>query len=483
MSEARKPLDSVVIVGAGQVGVTAAIAIRRALPACAVIVIAETSDPRDFADHAASAMPFSNRLLARLGIDETQIIARAGGSHRLVQRFFGWGGSGSHGALAYGAAGLDGLSAFGRDWGGGSRSVESRPMPTSLSEVLADAGRFGVAEQGERTPLAQVEYGLRWQTPAFHALLVNLAQQLGVTYRSDPVSQVDRDTSGNVAGVTLASGEKVEADLCLDCSGVSRKLASKVAGQPFVSWQRFLHDRTVMIAPPGQGMLALEDRLSLTARGWLSELAGRGGLQAMLGVADGVSPEEARASLGVEPVGTIEVTSGRLADAWTGNVIALGDAAAQFEPLGYFHLDLAHRMLDLLLEMLPGKIIAPVERTEFNRRAGLMMDGVRDVLAFHYAAPSAQAVFEPVEQPGSVAAMLDQFTRRGRLPFADEQPLTGATMQSLLRALGFAAGTPPQHHSGTGGPAAAARQAFEARARAALQAAPPYPEWIASQLR
>ena len=78
MSEARAPLSSVVVVGAGQVGILAAIAVKRAVPGCDVLVVAHEGDARDFADNAASALPYANRLFERLGIDEAAIIARRG---------------------------------------------------------------------------------------------------------------------------------------------------------------------------------------------------------------------------------------------------------------------------------------------------------------------------------------------------------------------------------------------------------------------
>ena len=102
MSLSREPLQRIVVAGAGQVGVLAAIGVKRALPSCEVIVLGLPIDPGALADRAATALPFSNRLHDRLGIAEEEIVSRAQGSHRLITRYFGWGG-GQAGAVPYGA--------------------------------------------------------------------------------------------------------------------------------------------------------------------------------------------------------------------------------------------------------------------------------------------------------------------------------------------------------------------------------------------
>ena len=483
MSEPRQPMSQVVVVGSGQVGALAAIAVKRALPACEVTIVAHTGDACDFADRASSALPFANRLHERLGIDENAILARADGSHRLVERYFGWGGEGMHGALPYGDSAIAGAAAFGRAWGGGSRSAEAEGHGGTLNEVLADAGRFRVPAPRENTPLSQVDYAMRWNAGAYHRLLVERAQAIGVRYREAPLTDVEQSAADRIEAITLASGERLSAQLFLDCSGIARVLHSRVTDALPLLWDERQPPQTIVFGRPGQAMIALEDRLSLTRHGWLREFAGRDGLQHVLGVSPVMSVEEAARAMGVEPATTIAVRSGHLAEPWSGNVVGLGDAAAQFVPIGYFHADLAHRFVALLIELLPGASIVPTERAEFNRRAGLMIEGVRHTIGLHFAAPAARAVFPDNEPAPQIASTIDQFTRRGRLPFFDEQPLTVPEKQGLLNALGFAEGVAPQHRGRPAPDRQGMRQAFVTQARGVLSATPPYAEWLAGRLR
>ena len=460
MSDPREPMRRVLVAGDGQVGVLAALAMKQALPGCEVTVLATPADPAGFADRAATALPFTNRLHQRLGISEEDIVRLAGGSHRLVTRMMGWGGAGQSGCFACGAAGDAAPGEdFGRRWGGGSRSDATGGAPRSLAEVLAGQGRFAPPPGGEPTPLDGVEYALRWNPAAYRDLLVGRAQQAGIGYVQGGLAKVEKGEAG-VAALVLDNGQRLEADLFLDCSGPAALLASQIDGFGRADWSAALPIRAVGYEEPGQAMLALEDRAQLSPHGWTTQLAGRDGLQ----VVHGLTGDAEHA---------VRFTPAALRECWLGNVVAIGDAAALFEPLGNFNLDLAHRQIDLLLELLPGRAVDPLERAEYNRRASLMADRVRDTLGLFYAAPAAAAQFGDLERSDLLARWLDQFTRRGRLPFAEEAPLLTGELRSLLSALGFTAGT---------GPLARATVAdsgqFAARAEAALRYAPPYAQWV-----
>ncbi len=483
MSSARNPLQSILVIGDGQVGVLAAIALKRALPGARVTVIGMPRDPAAFADYAATALPFTNALHHRLGLSEELLLARAGGSHRLLTRYFGWGGHGQHGSLQYGEQADAAHSAgFGRDWGGGTRSGADMAGPPSLADTLASAGRFAPPSPDGNTALSGIDYALRWNVPAYHTLLAQAARSLGVIHHTAPGLQIEPDGAGGVASVAVTGVERIIADIYLDCSGTGALLARELPGYTTIDWAQTLATQRVLIGPTGGAMLALEDRISIGEAGWISEMAGRDGLQTMLGMSEFASESAVLSTLGGPPQVSIAVNPSRVAQCWQGNVIALGDAAARFEPLGGFNLDLAHRQIDLLLEMLPGMPFIDVERAEFNRRAGLMMDGVRDVLAMHYAAPAAAPRFASAT-PGPVIALIDQFIRRGRLPFREERPLLAQENIALLRALGFVAGTPPQLANRGPSEAGLAERAFIQRRDAVLAQMPQYQQWLASLLQ
>jgi tryptophan halogenase len=484
VSSPRESLRRVVVAGGGQLGILAAIAVRRALPLCEVVVIGTPPSPAAFADTSTSAMPFTNKLHDRLGIAEEQIATRAGGSYRLVTRYAGWDASGEGGVVAYGEA-LDPAlkTAFARDWGRVRLPGEGGPPAGSLAEVLAAAGRFAPPPPGEPTPISSVDYALRWHPGAYRDLLIAAAEALGVGYVGGAIDRVEPDEGDNIRAIGIAGQGEIAADLFLDCTGPQAAILASHPRFAFTDWSASLPTRHVYIGEPAAPVIALEDRLTLTRAGWVSEVAGRDGLHRMLGTPAPLPRAEAEALLGARALGAVALTPGRAAAPWIGNVVALGDAAARFEPLGPLHLDLAHRQLALLIEMLPGRAITPLEREEYNRRSVLMMEGVHEMLALHFASANAVAVFGERPLPGRALAVIDQFQRRGRIPFREELPLLSQEQFALLVALGWAPGLPPAAQAAEAAGEAHARAQFEAEAQAALAFAPPYDQWLARTLR
>ncbi len=484
MTEPREPLCRIVIVGSGQVGVLAAIAMRRALPLCEVIVVGQMPSPASFADWSPGALPMTNKLHDRLGIGEQDIVRRAGGSHRLVTRYTGWGESGQDGVLSFGQS-LDPAlkTAFAREWGGGQRHIAGPRSAGSIAEVLADAERFAPPPQDQPTPISNVDFALRWNPAAYRALLIEHAQALQVQYVEGEIDAVEPGEGNTFSAVRIAGQGRIEGDLFIDCSGPAASLLASHPQFAMADWSATLPTRQIFLSRLGSPVVSLADRGSVVGAGWMSEVYGRDGMQRMLGVGADTDRDTALAALDAPAAAIVSLTPGRVAAPWLGNVVAIGDAAARFEPIGPYHLDLAHRQLALLLEMLPGRDIEPLERAEYNRRSVLMMEGVHEVLAMHFAATGAKRVFGDLPLPNRLEQVIDQFVRRGRIPFREESPLAPQEQFALLVAIGFAPGLPPASRAGGGVSKDAAEADFIARAEQALQFAPPYEQWLASTLQ
>ena len=450
MSEARELPRRIVVAGDGALGVLAAIALRRALPRTEIVVIAITPDPAAFAERIGTALPFTNRLHDRLGIEEDVLVSHAGASHRLVMRYFG---------------------------GGGPRNAETSAPPRSLGEVLAAAGRFAPPSGEADSPLADLDYALRWNVPAYRDVLIQMAQRLGVRHERAVITGVVPDGAGGIAALAMDSGAQIAADLYIDCSGSGAMLLDQLPEHRWLDGRGTFHARGLAIAPTRGPMLALEDRASWTPLGWRWEFAGRDGHQTYLAVPGGASDQAIATALGGEPAAIVPFAPGRLEAAWLGNVIGLGSSVVELEPLGGIAQDLAHRQLALLLELLPGRAVDPAERAEFNRRSALMADRAADWIAAHYAAPAPTAQFPSLALSPELSRTLDQFMRRGRVPFAEEAPMLVQELGALLQAIGVPQGQGPMAAAGAAA-AEAAAIAFEERARAALNAAPPYGEWL-----
>ena len=484
MSAPRDPCRRIVVVGGGPLGLLAAIALRQALPLCQIVLIGQQPSPASFADWSPTALPFTNKLHDRLGIEESEIVLKAGGSYRLISRYAGWNGGTSHGTLPYGDVLAPELkTAFARDWGGGRHVGFDAARKGSINEALAEAERFAPPPPDHRTPISDIDYSLRWNPSAYRNLLIAKAQALQVHYIDGTVENVQFGEGANVRSIDISGQGPIEADLFVDCSGPAATILASHPDFALVDWSKSLPTRTVYLAKPANPEIALADDVSLLRHGWQTRIMGRDAVYMTIGVGEGVSRDVALEELEAPAIAAIGLTPGRAREPWLGNVVALGDASARFEPLGPYHLDLAHRQLDLLVEMLPGREVEALERAEYNRRSVLMMEGVHETLAFHFASSAAQGIFGECAAPGRVAQVIDQFERRGRIPFRDELPLSSQEQYALLRALGFEPGLPPAAHTANVSAEVHAKAEFAASVREALEYAPPYAQWLASIIR
>jgi tryptophan 7-halogenase len=403
-SIARAPLKRVIIVGDGIVGISAAIAIRQALPMANVLLLGGHAHPAAFADRSPTALPFANRFHESIGLNDAELVRRAGASHRLVTAWLG------------------------RD--GASRTAtygENADDPEQHLAALAREMRFEPT-----TPVSADDYALRWHPGAYRALLIERAQHIGVHYQNAPISGVLPDGVGGIGAINLVGGDAVSADLYLDASGPEATLMAALDGHDRIDWADELGIDRVAYAAVGEATLSLQDNISWTKSGLLLQINGRDAVSRLLLAYTGADDTESGLALGGLPTDIVALAPGRASSAWISNVIAIGDAAAALPPIAGAPLDLAQRHIALLVDLLPGLPIIDAERADYNRRAAQMADAARDWVSATLLAFAA-TIPEPLSPAGQI---LDQFRRRGALPFIEDAPFAAAEWRAQLRAQG-----------------------------------------------
>lgn len=471
-ASARSPLRRVAVAGHGPVGLAAAIALRRALPRSEVILVPVADDPAALADHAASTIPHSNAFHHRLGIEEEGLVVRAGASHRLATAFAGWTGGASLSIHPYGAAPPDGVRAG------------------AVSAELAIGGRFAHPADDHTAALSDIDYALRFSPVAYRRHLAALAARLGVSSRDARLAVALPDGAGGIAQLKLADGEMIAADLFVDCSGPGAHVARALPQQRVESWSGILPCDSLLIpALPLPPELTPLDQVAASTMGWHCTVHGRDGTHVVFAASTAAgSPEQLANAAGFESQTMITIEPGRRRDIWQGNVVCFGDAAARFEPLHWLNLGLAHAQIELFLELLPGCEPEPLERREFNRRAGGMIDRVRDFIALHYCTPrEAEGPFWNVaaalERPESLQLTLAEFLRRGRLPFFEDELLPRDAWKFAMATIGLSPGPAARLAAVPAATIQNLTAAHRARCAAAVQQAPPYREWLAAYLK
>ena len=132
---------------------------------------------------------------------------------------------------------------------------------------------------------------------------------------------------------------------------------------------------------------------------------------------------------------------GRLGAAWTANCVAIGGAAARFDPL--HGADLLGIQLGLihLLSRFPVADGFDAERRDYNQAIGGLFDRLRDFQAAHYRLARYSGAFWDAARSRDISPelhhKLEIFAARGELSLLEEESFPLDSWQALLLGHGL----------------------------------------------
>ncbi|MBV8687689.1 MAG: tryptophan 7-halogenase [Alphaproteobacteria bacterium] len=423
---------NVIIVGGGTAGWMTAAALARLLPRrCAVHLV--ESEAIGIVGVGEATLPHLRAFNERLGIDEAEFMAATRATFKLGIEFRNWGRVGDSYIHPFGTFGRgQGEVDFHHYW------VRMRQeghavadlQAYSMGVALARLDRFQPPDGDPRSIASTYGYAYQFDATLFAPYLRRLAEGWGARRTEGRIVEVERDgASGDIRAVVLESGERIEGDLFVDCSGFVSLLLGRTLGEPFEDWSHWLPcDRAV--AMPCRTETPLSPYTSAIAMdaGWrwripLQHRTGNGYVYASRFISD----EEARAALVAavegEPLAEprlLRFTAGRRRRSWVGNCIAVGLASGFLEPLESTSIYLVQAAITGLVELFPERRISAVERDEFNRLIDLEYGRIRDFLILHYHATSRDDspfwdYVRTMAVPETLSEKIELFRRRGRV--------------------------------------------------------------------
>ncbi|KQM64033.1 MULTISPECIES: tryptophan 7-halogenase [unclassified Sphingomonas] len=400
---ARTALRSVAVVGGGPVALMSAVALQQALPGAGVTLVPAPVPADALADRFPLALPAVHDVLARVGMAPDLLLARGVARPRYASVFADWSRDGSDWMVGDDAAATLAEGRLSALWLR-ARDARERVPPFHALNPGCVAAAAGIADP-------RVEPALHLDPARLAQALASIGGQAGVRFAA-PFAGIGPD-----GAIRLQDGTRVEADLMVDASGPARLLSG--AGT-FEDWRDALPCDRVSFGAAEEDPGTC-DRYRATAQGWQATWPG------------------VRVVAGGE--GTA-IAPGRVAEAFAGRVVVLGDAAVQPGPLGRASFTLALGQLALLLELLPARDPEPLLQAEYNRRAGLQADRMRDFLGLHYRGGGRmQGPFwhrlRTVTRPASLDRLLAQFARRGQVVPADEELVQRDAWTAVLLGQGM----------------------------------------------
>ncbi|MCW1383757.1 tryptophan 7-halogenase [Novosphingobium sp. KCTC 2891] len=269
--------------------------------------------------------------------------------------------------------------------------VPTRPDDFLLNGVLAAQGKAPVAPA--HFPFS-MEYGYHFDSALLGAFLRNHAVGQGVTHLPRRIVDVQRAEDGCIAAVQTDRGERVEADLFVDCTGFAALLMRQALDVPFHSFKSNLfNDAAVVLPTPAQAVLPVETTATALSAGWawaipLTSRTGNGYVYSSDFLSADQAEAELRAMLGVAESAMdarhLRFNVGQLARHWDCNCLAVGLAQGFIEPLEATALHLVLNTVDLFMDHLEQGDFTPRHRDAFNATITDRIERVRDYIVAHY---------------------------------------------------------------------------------------------------
>ncbi len=418
-------VDKVVIVGGGTAGWMAAAALGKLMGKNLDICLVE-SDVIGTVGVGEATIPLLASFHTLLGIKESDFMRCSQATFKLGIEFENWGEIGDKYLHPFGIIGKDCWAcSFHHFW---LKSVQQgKPSDLgdfSLHQHVAQANKFTI------NPKGGLDYAYHFDASLYARFLRNFSEHYGVRRIEGKVVEVrTEEKTGAIASLTLDSGQSIQGDLYIDCSGFRGLLIEQALHTGYEDWTHWLPcDRAIAVQTTSMRPPVPYTRSIAHPAGWqwqipLQHRVGNG----LVYCSTYLSDEEARQTLldniDGEPITEprlIPFRTGRRLKQWNKNVVTLGLASGFLEPLESTSLYLVQSAVVRLMQLFPAHGMDQTEIDEYNLQSKSEIEYIRDFIILHYHV--TQRTDSPfwnycrtMEVPESLSRRIELFLSNGRI--------------------------------------------------------------------
>jgi tryptophan halogenase len=434
----NQPIKSVVIVGGGTTGWMAAASLAHFLAKmdCKIRLI-ESEQIGTVGVGEATIPPIMN-FIKVLGIDENELVRETNATFKLGIEFRDWTRIGDSYTHPFGETGfdMDGVS-FQSYWLKMRQAGRAAPLDEYSLQVQASLRKkFMRPIPVPNTPFDKITYALHFDAAAFARFLRRYAEARKVTRTEGKVTSVKlRGEDGFIESLRLDSGDIVEGDLFVDCSGFRGLLIEEALHTGYEDWRSFLPcDRALAIPCQRTGEPASHTLSLARESGWqwkipLQNRVGNGYVYCSEFISEDAALQRLLGSLEGKPIAApnpLRFVTGRRKKSWNKNCVALGLASGFLEPLESTSIHLVQRGLAVLLQLFPDKSFQAADIDRYNKIFKFEYERIRDFLVLHYATNQRDDTdfwrhCQALPRPDSLLERIELFQSHGRIQREDNE--------------------------------------------------------------
>ncbi|WP_367870539.1 tryptophan 7-halogenase [Luteolibacter sp. Populi] len=415
------PVRQVVVVGSGTDALLVAATLKRQLPGLGVTLLRDPDAPAPDPAGESTTPAVIQQLCTVLGLQGSDIHLHARPVWTLGYKCL-WGARGSF-YRSFDQSLTQGIPGFRTEPG---FLFADGPMDSGLLPVaLMAAGKLFPKDGANSFKPIENLTGLNFRMELLDALLLRACKSLGLVMKSGKIAAFDHGEKE----LRLEDGSSLTADLFLDAGGSARPLASLAGNTGWISYADASPCTRAATLRRRRGSEPIRPYTTLETQenGWRWRTEHDDSIG--LGLAwnpDFLGEDEACAQL-LAKADDASLTPlvhhwnpGRLAAAWQGPVLAIGDAGGFLPPLASLRMGMLALQINWLMRLLAETDgnVGEACRGNYNKVVGEAWDECRDFHAIHYRFNTASdspfwEMARATAVPQSCAALVDLYQSIG----------------------------------------------------------------------
>ncbi len=380
----------VVIAGGGTAGWLTACGLSRRLGSLLDITLVESDAIGTIGVGEATIPPMRN-FHRIMDIDEQAFMRATQATFKLGIVFDNWGEIGDSYIHSFGDIGQRSwMAEFHEFW----LEAREQGFGGSLDEyclelMAAKAGKFATHVEDSR-----MNFAFHLDATAYAGFLRELSEAAGVKRVEGRINEVRKHSeTGDLQALLLESGELIEGDFFIDCTGFRALLIGDALGVGVEDWSHWLAaDRAIAVQTEATEPPPPYTRSTAHASGWQWRIP----LQTRVGngivyTSEFLSDDEAEQTLLGNVTGAarteprrLRFSTGRRIRAWEKNCVAMGLASGFVEPLESTSIHLVMTSIFRLIRLFPFGEDRESLANRFNEDTRVEMEAVRDFIILHY---------------------------------------------------------------------------------------------------
>ena len=425
-------IKKIIIVGGGTAGWMTAAAIAKVLGEnyCQVNLIeSEEISTVGVGEATIPQIQLFNRLL---DLDEDEFMRKTQGTFKLGIQFVNWTRIGQKYLHAFGDVGKD-MDAiqFYHYWLKMSQLGDIDDLESyTISGAASRQNKFIRPFDAGNSPLSTIAYAFHFDAGLYARFLREYAEARGVKRTEGKVVDVQLNKeNGFIDSVKLESGQVMDADFFIDCSGFRGLLIEGALKTGYEDWTHWLPcDRAWAVPCESVAPLTPYTQSIAHPAGWqwripLQHRIGNGHVFS----SKFMSEDEARSILlnnldgkALAEPKLLRFVTGKRKKVWNKNCLAIGLASGFMEPLESTSIHLVQSSIARLMSLFPNKNFDQEDIDEFNRQSDFEVEKIRDFLILHYHVTERDDsdfwnYCRTMSIPEALTQKIEQFKKNGRI--------------------------------------------------------------------